>query len=133
MKRYKPERALALAMDPDTGAILGMVSQPGFDPNHYADYDQETINQNLPVWMSYEPGSTFKSVTFASALELELFDMFTDTYVDRGYEIVGAPGSSPGGPADMGCRLSCRCWRILQIPALSRFLGAWGPSGCMSM
>ena len=89
MKRYKPERALALAMDPDTGAILGMVSQPGFDPNHYADYDQETINQNLPVWMSYEPGSTFKSVTFASALELELFDMFTDTYVDRGYEIVG--------------------------------------------
>ena len=89
MKRYKPQRALALAMDPNTGAILGMVSQPGFDPNHYDEYEQETINQNLPVWMSYEPGSTFKSVTFASALELDLFDMFTDTYNDRGYEIVG--------------------------------------------
>ena len=38
--------------------------------------------------MSYEPGSTFKSVTFAAALDYNLFDMFKDTYFDKGYEIV---------------------------------------------
>lgn len=88
MERYEPKQALAIAMDPDTGEILGMVSKPDFDPNHYDEYDQSIINRNLPIWMSYEPGSTFKSVTFASALELNLFDMFKDTYYDRGYEIV---------------------------------------------
>ena len=45
--------------------------------------------RNKCIDSTYEPGSTFKSVTFASALELDLFDMFTDTYNDRGYEIVG--------------------------------------------
>lgn len=89
MERYEPKQALAIAMNPNTGEILGMVSKPDFDPNHYEDYDQSTINRNLPIWMSYEPGSTFKSVTFASALDLDLFDMFKDTYYDKGYEIVG--------------------------------------------
>lgn len=88
MKRYKPDSALALAMNPNTGAILGMVSKPDFDPNHYEEYTQEVYNRNLPIWKSYEPGSTFKSVTFASALELNLFDMFKDTYFDKGYEMV---------------------------------------------
>ena len=89
VKRYKPKSALALAMNPNTGEILTMVSKPDFDPNHYKDYSSDVYNRNLPIWKSYEPGSTFKSVTFASALELKLFDMFKDTYYDRGYEMVG--------------------------------------------
>ena len=89
MERYEPKQALAIAMDPDTGEILAMVSKPDFDPNSYAEYDADIINPQSAIWMSFEPGSTFKSVTFASALELDLFDMFTDTYYDRGYEIVG--------------------------------------------
>ena len=88
VKRYKPKAALALAMNPKTGEILAMVSKPDFDPNNYQEYPKEIYNRNLPIWMSYEPGSTFKSVTFASALELHLFDMFKDTYLDRGYEMV---------------------------------------------
>ena len=86
--QYEPKSALALAMNPNTGAILGMVSMPDFDPNHYQDYDNETINRNLPIWMNFEPGSTFKSITFASALEEKCFDMYKDTYYDRGYEMV---------------------------------------------
>lgn len=89
MERYKPRSALALAMNPQTGEILAMVSKPDFDPNHYEDYSSDVYNRNLPIWMSYEPGSTFKSVTFSSALDLNLFDMFKDTYYDRGYEMVG--------------------------------------------
>ncbi|MEG0710146.1 MAG: penicillin-binding transpeptidase domain-containing protein [Longicatena sp.] len=89
VKRYKPKSALALAMNPKTGEILAMVSKPDFDPNHYKEYSSDVYNRNLPIWKSYEPGSTFKSVTFASALDLKLFDMFKDTYFDRGYENVG--------------------------------------------
>ena len=88
VKRYKPKAALALAMNPKTGEILAMVSKPDFDPNNYQEYPKEIYNRNLPIWMSYEPGSTFKSVAFASALDLHLFDMFKDTYFDRGYEMV---------------------------------------------
>ncbi len=89
MERYHPQNALAIAMDPNTGEILAMVSKPDFDPNHYEEYDSDIYNRNLPIWKSYEPGSTFKSVTFSSALDLKLFDMFQDTYMDRGYEMVG--------------------------------------------
>ena len=52
-------------------------------------YSSDVYNRNLPIWMSYEPGSTFKSVIFSSALELNLFDMYKDTYMDKGYEMVG--------------------------------------------
>lgn len=89
MERYEPKSALALAMNPNTGEVLAMVSKPDFDPNHYEEYDSDIYNRNLPIWKSYEPGSTFKSVTFSSALDLHLFDMFTDTYFDKGYEMVG--------------------------------------------
>lgn len=89
VERYQPKSCLALAMDPTTGAILAMVSKPDFDPNHYQEYSSDVYNRNLPIWMSYEPGSTFKSVIFASGLELGLYDMFKDTYFDKGYEMVG--------------------------------------------
>lgn len=88
VKKYNPDAAWAIAMNPNTGEILAMVSKPDFDPNHYNDYDSSTYNHNLPIWKSYEPGSTFKTLTFAAALEENLFDMEKDTYVDIGYEIV---------------------------------------------
>lgn len=60
---FTPDMALALAMDPKTGEILGMGSRPGYDPNSYQNYSQEVLSRNLPVFSSYEPGSTFKNVT----------------------------------------------------------------------
>lgn len=89
VERYNPKSCLALAMDPNTGAVLAMVSKPDFDPNNYQDYPSDIYNRNLPIWMSYEPGSTFKSIIFASGLELGLYDMFKDSYFDKGYEMVG--------------------------------------------
>lgn len=88
MLKYNPTSAWAVAMNPNTGEILAMASKPDYDPNHYQDANPEIYNRNLPVWMSYEPGSTFKAITFAAALEDELFDMEKDTYFDRGYEMV---------------------------------------------
>ena len=62
MTRYKADGAWAIAMDPNSGEILGMVSRPGFDPNEYKKYSIEEINRNLAIWASYEPGSTFNIV-----------------------------------------------------------------------
>ena len=59
---YNPEQALIVVADPNTGEILGMGSLPDFDPNNYKEYGTSVLNRNLPIWSSYEPGSTFKNV-----------------------------------------------------------------------
>ncbi|MDF8263960.1 peptidoglycan D,D-transpeptidase FtsI family protein [Luteipulveratus flavus] len=78
------QRGAVVALDPKTGAILAMVSKPSYDPNLLADHDlpkvskawstlstdqdhpltNRAINGNL-----YPPGSTFKLITAAAALE----------------------------------------------------------------
>lgn len=82
--RYNPDQALGIAMDPNTGEILAIASRPNFSPSNYNDYTVEEINRNLPVWMTYEPGSTFKIITLATALEEKLVDLEKDTYFDGG-------------------------------------------------
>lgn len=84
MSKYNPEHAMILAANPNTGEIYAMSSRPNFDPNNYKDYTTETINQNLPIWMTYEPGSTFKIMTLATSLENKTVNLFTDTYFDGG-------------------------------------------------
>lgn len=84
MTRYKADGAWAIAMDPNSGEILGMASRPGFDPNEYKKYSIEEINRNLAIWASYEPGSTFKIITLASSLEEKTIDLEKDTFYDGG-------------------------------------------------
>lgn len=81
---FNPDMALAVVIDPNNGEILGMSSRPNFDPNNYQNYTTETLSRNLPIWASYEPGSTFKIMTFASALEENLIDMEKDHFYDSG-------------------------------------------------
>ena len=81
---FEPDMALAIVVNPKTGEILGMSSTPDFDPNNYKNYDVETLNRNLPIWASYEPGSTFKVVTMASAVEEKVVDIFKDHFYDSG-------------------------------------------------
>lgn len=60
--KYNPEQALIVVANPKTGEILGMSSRPNFDPNNYKKYSAEVINRNLPIFNTYEPGSTFNIV-----------------------------------------------------------------------
>ena len=60
--KYNPETALAIAMNPNTGERLAISSRPNFEASNYKNYDIETLNRNLPIWATYEPGSTFKNV-----------------------------------------------------------------------
>ena len=88
VKAFNPDMALAVVMDPNTGEILAMSSRPTYNPNNYQNYSVETLNRNLPIWASYEPGSTFKISTFAAALEENLIDMENDHFYDSGSVIV---------------------------------------------
>ena len=81
---FTPDNALAIVMDPNTGEILGMASRPDYDPNNYKNYSQEVLSRNLPIWSSYEPGSTFKIVTMATAVEEKVIDLDKDTFYDTG-------------------------------------------------
>lgn len=81
---FNPDMALAIVVNPNTGEILGMGSLPDFDPNNYKEYGTSVLNRNLPIWSSYEPGSTFKVVTMSSAVEEGVIDIFNDHFYDAG-------------------------------------------------
>ena len=81
---FNPDMALAIVVNPKNGEILGLSSLPDFDPNNYNEYDSSTLSRNLPIWASYEPGSTFKIVTMASSVEEGVVDIFNDHFYDSG-------------------------------------------------
>lgn len=88
---YNPDGIIAIAMDPNNGKILGMSSRPTFDPAEFQNVPQEVYNRNLPVWSSYEPGSTFKIITLAAALEEGKVDLEKEHFHDSGsVEVAGA-------------------------------------------
>ena len=81
---FHPDMALAIVADPKSGEILGMSSLPDYDPNNYKNYNSEVLSRNLPIWSSYEPGSTFKIMTMATAVNENVIDIFNDHFYDSG-------------------------------------------------
>ncbi len=79
---------MAVVMDPNTGAILAMASYPTFDPNDFAASRPETW-RNRPVMDAYEPGSTFKMVTLAAALEAGTLDPLRQVDCGNGGIVLG--------------------------------------------
>lgn len=68
----KAQAVHAIAMDPYTGAILAMCSKPDYDPNHPPRGQVDALNQMMRIRLitdAYEPGSTFKILTAAAALD----------------------------------------------------------------
>jgi stage V sporulation protein D (sporulation-specific penicillin-binding protein) len=64
----KPKGIICIAVDPRTGEVLAIAGKPDYDPNRFADYPSE-LWKLTPVSNTFEPGSTFKLVTLAAALE----------------------------------------------------------------
>ena len=97
---FKPDMALGVAMDPNTGEILAMASRPDYNPNNYQKFSQQVLSRNLPIWSSYEPVSTFKIITTSAAVEENVVDLEKDHFYDPGS--VNVDGSilkcwKPGG------------------------------------
>jgi stage V sporulation protein D (sporulation-specific penicillin-binding protein) len=87
---YDPVEVFGLVMNPKTAEILAMASRPNFDLQNYQQYDQELFNRNLPIWKSFEPGSTFKIVTYAAGLEEKVFSLDERFYDSGSISIDGA-------------------------------------------
>jgi cell division protein FtsI/penicillin-binding protein 2 len=90
ISEYRAEKGTVIIMDPRSGALLASVSYPGYDPNRFF---VEAIDEGAPftdpvVSESYEPGSVFKVVTMAAALDAGIVDRYS-TYNDLGQIIVG--------------------------------------------
>ncbi|MDK1020233.1 MAG: penicillin-binding transpeptidase domain-containing protein [Candidatus Hydrogenedentes bacterium] len=64
-------RAMGILMDSHTGDILALATRPAFDPNRYMEFEA-AARKNRAVMDLFEPGSAFKIVTAAAALELGL-------------------------------------------------------------
>lgn len=84
LTKYNPDQALGLVMDPNSGEILAIASRPTFSPSNYKNYTVEEINRNLPIWATYEPGSTFKIMTLAASLEEKTVDLENEHFYDSG-------------------------------------------------
>ena len=84
VSKYNPDQAIGLAMDPKTGEILAISSRPNFSPSRYQEYSIEEINRNLPIWSTYEPGSTFKIITLAASLEEKTVNLKDEHFYDGG-------------------------------------------------
>ncbi|WP_270577239.1 stage V sporulation protein D [Caldibacillus thermoamylovorans] len=87
--KYNPDGLLAIAMNPNNGEILGMASRPNFDPSDFQNVAPEIYNRNIPIWSTYEPGSTFKIITLAAALEEGKVNIEKDRFYDSGHVEVG--------------------------------------------
>ncbi len=68
VENAQADKGIALLMESETGALLAMASYPFFDPNKIDRNSQEN-RKNLPMWYSFEPGSTLKAFLAAAALE----------------------------------------------------------------
>ncbi len=87
LAEFKAESGTAIALDPKTGAILGMVNLPDYDPNRWQLATDGSLANNAVTAM-YEPGSVFKIITIAAGMDADLLHAST-LYTDTGSITVG--------------------------------------------
>ncbi|MBT5263028.1 MAG: penicillin-binding protein 2 [Candidatus Magasanikbacteria bacterium] len=67
-KEYEATSASLVIMDPKSGAIYAMCSTPEFNPNTYGHVEEVRVYNNTTIFTPYEPGSIFKPITMAAAI-----------------------------------------------------------------
>ena len=126
VKKNGAKNGSIIVMDPKTGEILAMASTPRLDPNTYWDYDKlftDGVSYNMAVSQVYEPGSVFKILTMAGALDSGAVTWdtpFNDTGVIEvgGWEIYNWDRGAWGAQNMIGCMQHslnvCLSWVALQ-------------------
>ncbi len=88
--RFEAKRAWGVVMDPETGAVLGMTQNQGFDPNNYKSYDPDQ-RKNIPVTNSFEPGSILKVFSGLAALDYGVVEPDSEVNGDSPIVLHGHP------------------------------------------
>jgi cell division protein FtsI/penicillin-binding protein 2 len=83
MREYTPKKATIILMRPQTGEILAMANRPGFDLNQRAQAKPEQMKNRAIIDMM-EPGSTFKIVVAAAALNEHKVSLESEIYCEKG-------------------------------------------------
>jgi len=81
--KYSGNYSLGIIMDPNNGQILAMANSPGYDPNTYWDFNDDK-RKNKTITDTYEPGSTFKSITIAALLDQNLVNETDKVFAENG-------------------------------------------------
>jgi cell division protein FtsI (penicillin-binding protein 3) len=71
LENFGGTSALGIIMDPNNGEILAMADQKDFNPNSFWEYS-DTVRRNKVLTDTYEPGSTFKTITMSALLNQKL-------------------------------------------------------------
>jgi cell division protein FtsI/penicillin-binding protein 2 len=86
--KYRAKGGSIVVMEPHSGAILAMTSWPAYDPNNYGQQPDFSLFVDPAISLLYEPGSIFKFVTMAAALDTGVIAP-TTMYTDSGSVTVG--------------------------------------------
>ena len=101
MREYSPQKATIILMRPKTGEILAMANRPHFDLNHRSEAKPEQMKNRAIIDMM-EPGSTFKIVTAAAALNERKVRPETTLFCENGlWNYGGRPLHDHKGYGDM--------------------------------
>ncbi len=87
VERTNADRGSVVVLEPTTGAIVAMASYPSLDPNRFGEYPQDRW-RNLAVTDAFEPGSTFKMITLAAALDRGVLGLDDTLDCERGALVV---------------------------------------------
>ena len=71
LEKFGGTSTVGIIMDPNNGEILAMADQQDFNPNYFWEYS-DTIRRNKALTDTYEPGSTFKTITMSALLDQKL-------------------------------------------------------------
>ncbi len=118
-EQYQPRGATAIAMNPNTGAILALANWPRVNANDPAGAPSYAT-EDRAVGFNYEPGSTFKAITVAGALQDGVVAPDTQFNVPPCSRSPTARSTTPRTTATRRCRLptSCAC-RATSAPTRS--------------
>lgn len=91
MIKSSADAVYAIASNPSTGEIYAMVNLPDYDPNepprNLSLNDMQVLTKNMTCQMNFDPGSTFKAIILAAALEEGVVSL-NDTFYCPGYYVV---------------------------------------------
>lgn len=70
VEQFKADSGTAIVIEPTTGRILAMCGAPDFYPAEYAEVEDASVYNNKAIFTAYEPGSIFKPITMAAAIDV---------------------------------------------------------------